>query len=115
MVGISSPVFDLSGAAVLPYAYAEGAGNATRRVSRTATLDGGAVVTDTGYAVADNTLEIVANSALEADYAVLLRLTRLYSEVVVSTPDGVFTGSPSELKVDGTDVRLTVLVTEQLS
>lgn len=116
MIGLAAQVFDLNGAVILERTDAESeTAGISRRVQRTATLDGGAVINDTGYAAADRTLKIVAEQVGEAVFAAVARLVRSYSQIVVATRDGVFVGAPDNLRIDGGRLVLSVLVTEEIS
>jgi len=115
MISLSTPVVDVLGSVLLRNTAAgSDTSSMERRVSRTATLDGGAVVTDGGYSAADRTLRIVATEVDEAAYAAVAYLVKNYSVLMVATRDGVFLGAPSNLSMDGGRLKLTVLVTEEL-
>ena len=64
---ISTPTFDLNGSLALRLADGSDIKSGARRVSRNATLDGGAVITDGGYSDADRTLVIRYSEMTEAD------------------------------------------------
>lgn len=86
----------------------------SRRVSRTATLDGGAEVYDTGYSAADRTfsLDLLTNGA---GAAWVERIVRTYALIRVSCRDGVFTAVPESWANEGRTVKLTLLITEELA
>jgi hypothetical protein len=65
-----------------------------RRVSRTATLDGGVATYDTGYAVADRTLIVKIPVPTSAQTVLFFHLAETYSEIIVTTGDGAFKGTP---------------------
>lgn len=65
-------------------------GEARRRVSRIATLDGGVVVNDAGFSDGDRTIDVAWESAPSIDAAVA-RMLALYDRATLSTPAGVFT------------------------
>jgi len=65
-----------------------------RRVSRTATLDGDSVITDSGYTDSDRVIEIRAN-VTAAQEATIQYLLETYSLLSVSTPDGCYTCAPN--------------------
>ena len=87
----------------------------TRRTSRIATLDGGAVISDFGFSQADRTLRIVSNSATRADYAALLALQSAYALLLCSCEEGVFLGSLARLQSTGQKVSADFYVKEKLS
>ena len=85
-----------------------------RRVSRTATLDGGAVVYDTGYAAADRTLRLTVQARDATVPAFLERMVRLHSLVRVASGHGVHVGVPEKwAHNDDNTATLTVLVTTE--
>jgi hypothetical protein len=115
MIGLATQVFDLLGAVLLVRTDAESETSAVgRRVSRTATLDGGAVITDGGCAPADKTLKVVAQQIDEATFAAVKYLVENYSQIMVSTRDGLFVGALENLTLDGDRLLLTVLVTAEI-
>lgn len=115
MVSLTPPVYSIRDPVVLertePWSRY---GETRRRVSRTATLDGGAVLSDLGATEADRTLEITARRITPAQAAAAERLARTYPTVVVSTPAGCFRGALEAVLRQSDELRLTVLVTERL-
>ena len=112
LIAVSSIEFDLDGARVLRQDAGQALSNHTgaRRVSRTATLDGGCVLYDTGYAVADRT--IVVSAGLEhLDW--LARMCQLYSLVRVSTDEGIYIGAPRRWYVQDNRANMDILITEE--
>ena len=81
----------------------------TRRVSRTATLDGSSVITDSGYTDTDRTLEIRAEIS-ENERDDLAYMFKTYSLLNVSTPDGFFSCAPRRLVPGNGEMVLTLLV-----
>jgi hypothetical protein len=104
-IGISTQIFDLQGAhyfrrAELDLQELNKNYRLTRRVSRTATLDGGTSIYDTGYAPGDRdiTVKVPAASKAIADY--LAYITKIYNQVLVATEESVFLGDPSSFFID---------------
>jgi hypothetical protein len=114
MISLATQVFDLAGAVLLARTQESETAEVSRRVSRTATLDGGAVVTDGGCSPADKTLRVVAQQIDEETFLAVKYLVENYSQIMVSTRDGIFLGAPDKLTVDGNRLQLSVLVTEEL-
>lgn len=83
----------------------------TARVSRSATLDLGAVIDSQGYAVGDRTLEIVA-SIPEADEDKLWSLYKNNTFLNVSTRDGRFYGAVEKMLLDRGQLEMTFLIKE---
>lgn len=86
-----------------------------RRLSRIATLDGGATVVDAGFSDADRVIELswVPPSVEYEDN--MLRMMRTYSSLVVSAPSGVFTAAPELYKPGSDRSTLRLLITARLS
>lgn len=81
------------------------------RVTRTATLDLGAVIDNQGYAAGDRVIRIVS----EVSEAVEAKLWDLYKNnlyLLVSTRDGIFYGSVDEMNVDRGQLSMIFLVKE---
>lgn len=91
LVALESFVFDPAGAIVIDALPDSELSASTRRVSRTATLDGNAALIDNGWTAADSTLTIEAHLT-EAEEATIQRLIRVYPEVVCSTDGGCYLG-----------------------
>jgi len=90
-------------------------GDIVPRVSRTATLDGGAVITNSGCSHADRTLVIVADNAPVATETAIKRMTSQALTVWLSNSEGVFAGVISQLSCKSGRVSFTYLVTEKLT
>ncbi len=92
-IGLSAIDFDPDGARVMcllgdPAVLHTG----RRRATRTATLDGGCVVYDTGYADADRSISIETEGSYQTWIEYMVRAYRL---VRLSTADGVFLAVPA--------------------
>ena len=84
------------------------------RVSRTATLDGGVVLTHSGFSHGDRTLRIKARvDQDQADAIWVLHTTETL--LVVAVKDGVFYCAIQDLQLDNGDCRITILIKEKLS
>jgi len=115
VIGIATLTFDTEGALLLeelPSGTDYGA--VTRRVSRRATLDGGAAFEDRGSFVADREfrIELRADAALAGN---LRRLVQTYRWLLVSTREGVFLAAPSRADLGPDRFRLSFLVSEKRS
>ncbi len=112
MIVISTPLFDDRGVMRIDELADSETGAVARRVNRVQTLDGGAVVNDSGHSPADRTFRIRWR-ADDDSYAAAARLVRLYPELRVSTRDGYFIGAPEQVeRIDGV-ATLTILILEQ--
>lgn len=92
-ISISSALFDPDGHLLVDI---ESGGSRldylSRRISRSATLDGGAYVVDNGYSAADADFTIVFKPLSPAQRATIERLITLHSELIISTDRGCFLG-----------------------
>ena len=82
----------------------------SRRVTRTATLDGGCAIYDGGSTVADTTLKIaVSNPGMDlADAA--RRLFELWPRVSVALPSGCYEAAPESAQMSGGTLTLSLLL-----
>lgn len=90
-------------------------GESRRRVTRIATLDGGAVFNDFGLAQADKTITLVWSIVSKAQQDAVERLVRLYALVQVSVPTGIFLAAPEAYASTQSTGTLTLLVKSKLS
>lgn len=82
------------------------------RVSRSPTLDGGAVIENLGYSDGDREFEFISR----VDSATRLKLESMVKDevyLVVSTRDGVFYGSINGMVTDRGDVSIKFLAQER--
>ncbi|MFA5101347.1 MAG: hypothetical protein WC547_10720, partial [Candidatus Omnitrophota bacterium] len=88
-IGIAAQIYDLEGSQYFPgyrLAADEAARirQASRRVSRTATLDGSSAIYDSGYAVADRIITLRVESATREEVDFLNHVLRTYSLIIVT-------------------------------
>ena len=105
-ITLESTVFDPVGVISLEALPGSDLSASTRRVTRTATLDGQAVIIDNGYTSADSTLAIEA-ALTEAEAQRLHHLMQIYPEIIASTPDGCYLGVMDSVRQGG-DGRLAI-------
>jgi len=86
-----------------------------RRVSRTATLDGGCVITDHGVAHADRTLEITVPSVSSKLERQIWGLYVTYAWLRVAMFDGVYRAKISRYRYREGQLAITVLIKEKLT
>ena len=115
MIYLAAPTFDLSGLLALPRGRLDDPLDLSRRVSRTATLDGGAELTDLGFTHADRTLRVMVPHVTRADAERAAYLLENYPTLMVATAAGLFLAAPEGMSVRGGTLNLTLLVTEKLS
>ena len=114
-IGISTPTFDIQGNLLFKATISSTElKNLTRRVSRTATLDGGVSIIDSGYADGDRTFNITADLT-ETECDRLEYLIKNYSEVILAVPEGIFSVNLKSLQNFHGNIRLEILVNEKLA
>ena len=86
--------------------------NYNPRVSRSPTLDGGAVIENLGYSDGDREITIVSLVSQEIEAKLKsMAVDELY--LVVSTRDGVFYGAVDVMQVDRGSLNLKILAQER--
>lgn len=114
MIGLSAPVYDPIGAAMMRDLPQSTTSEIRRRVNRQKTLDGGVVVNDGGHAAGDRTLTYRLHLRGDSDRAMVSRLVKLYPLLNVTNREGMFRAAPQSFQVEGRAGVLVLLVTEQL-
>lgn len=112
---LASPTADPTGWVQLPVVPGTTTGEVSRRVSRTATLDGGAVLNDFGFSDADRTIELRWLADSQAREATVQRLIELYGTLVVVTRAGAFLAAPETYTPGPRESTLRLLVIAKLS
>jgi hypothetical protein len=115
LVTLSAATVDPSGFLELDVADDTTAGQTTRRVTRVATLDGGAAVNDAGAADADRTITLRWQARTPAQEAAVDRLVRLHARVQVALPGAVFAAVPETYTPGQPESSLRLLVLARLS
>lgn len=114
MIGINTITQNANGAIVI---YEDAESEIKRlgaRVSRVATLDGGAVITHGGVTDADRTLKVRARIDEDTE----TKINDIFMSEVsvhVATPIGYFLAALSQFNVDNGDMTLEILIEEKLS
>ena len=115
MISITTTTFDLNGHLLLhPDASSELKSN-RRRVSRTATLDGGCSISDQGFSHSDRTLEIRKAGISQDDADRFWFIFRTYSLVYVSTDEGVFEAAIQDVALTEGNLKAKILIKEKIS
>lgn len=120
MIGVSTRIFDLNGARVfradeIDAKYELTNTDVQRRMSRTATLDGGVAVYDTGYAPGDRDITIRVLNATKDVIDFMLYLVQTYSEILVTTAESAFVGVPGRAYVDSEGAAILVVnITDEI-
>ena len=115
MVSFQSLVFDPAGHVVLN-ASRDRSDFLTRgrRVSKTATLDGGSFIFDGGLSDSDRVLNFVVQTISDEALEVLLHLNRNYTMVLCSVWNELFSGVLEQVNIR-TDIKIQFLVKEKLA
>ena len=87
----------------------------SRRLSRTATLDGGAVITDGGVTDADRSFDFTAIQVPEDARETLWVMFQSQDLVHLSCPEGVFSGYLQRVKMTASGVSIGFMVYEKLT
>lgn len=89
----------------------------SRRLSRTATLDGGAVIVDNGYSAADGSIKINIdpNQNDLTLYNQIAAIIKQFGMVTVSCADGVFLAAIESVTNPKTRLTINLLIKEQLA
>lgn len=112
---LSTTTADLTGFVEIDATLDTNGGELARRVSRIATLDGGAVVSDGGYSDADRIIEIRWPPRSAEHEASIQRLLRSYTRLQVASRDGCFLAVPESYTPGADESTLRLLVIEKLS
>jgi hypothetical protein len=113
MISITSTTFDPDGPLILHPLPDSAMTEVSRRVNRTATLDGGAVVNDGGYSVADRTWRLRWVLRSEAELRRLQAFVQTRSSVRVASREGCFRAIVSKARADSTRAELELLLLEK--
>jgi len=117
MIGISTQTFDIDGNMIFDISRVIAVKNrqGARRVSRTATLDGGVVITDTGHSDGDRdiVIEVPDASITCVDFA--RYIVENYSLVTVAAEDGAYEAVPESYSVDKGTLEIKLLIKQKLS
>lgn len=89
MISLSATSYDPNGALIVP-GRINNPYQARRRGSVTATLDGGVVVYDAGYSIADQTLNCTVSNPSKALLETLQYLVAYYGQVITCCETGAF-------------------------
>ena len=115
MIIISTKEFDIDGSIILHEDLERSdIRNTSRRVSRTATLDGQVNLDDAGYTDGDRIIHIFAQNIPKADYDNLQRIHRLYTTLRCATEEGLFEGVIETLSLSGGEASIRFLVSSRL-
>jgi hypothetical protein len=114
-VSICSKLFDYDGDFLLAIdEFNSDLSHITRRVSRTATLDGGSIIVDNGYSASDATFTIIIRDIDNPARLALMSMIRRHSAIIVSVKEDIFSGVVETLN-DKDNMKIKFLVNQQLN
>jgi hypothetical protein len=115
MISITTSTYDLSGHIIINEDPNSDLKSNARRISRTATLDGGCSITDQGYSDADRTFQVRKDGISRADADRIWYLFRTYSLVNVCIEDGAFRAAIQDVNLAEGNLRTKILIQEKIS
>lgn len=117
MIGISTMNYDEFGAMIFPLSDTDEAVNdsAARRCTRTATLDGGCEIYDTGYSDSDRTLRVKEKDVDLTLIDFVKYIIQNYGLIVVTTRDGAYRGVPDSYNVKNGVLLFNILIESKIS
>lgn len=114
IIGLASYSYLADGAVILHALPKTNIRQGERRTSRTKTLDGSVVITDSGYADGDRTFTIEVKSSL-AMWTKVWAIFKSSTLVTVTTDDGAFSAAVNTIKDDGNMIVIEILIKAKLS
>jgi len=115
IISICSKLFDYAGDFLLSIQELESdLSYISRRISRSATLNGGAIIVDNGYAPSDATFTIVIRDIDNVTRLRLITMIKRHSAISVSIKENIFSGVVENL-TDKDSMKIRFLVNQQLN
>ncbi|WP_136247929.1 hypothetical protein [Halomonas borealis] len=96
LIGLAARTYDPQGALQVPWREGTEDASLSRRVTRTATLDGGVAITNRGHAPGDRTVTLSLEGQPLGVIERARRLLRLHGQVTVSLRDGCYVATLSD-------------------
>lgn len=115
MIGLSTLTFDLDGHVLLHAGVKTQEPIMTRRVSRTATLDGSSVLSDLGFSDSDGTYFLSFQRITQAQIESLKYLIQNYNRLMLCSKNGAFEGVLSVLDMNELPIKATFLIEKKVS
>lgn len=115
IISICSQLFDYFGDFLIPIEqFDSDLSHISRRVSRTATLDGGAIIVDNGYSASDATFTIIIRDIDNTTRVALMTMIKRHSAITISVKENIFLGVIETLE-DKDKMKIKFLVKQQLN
>lgn len=115
MIALSTITYDIQGHVVIRETPESILPDLTRRVTRTATLDGESTISDLGFTYSDMTYVVRSRSLSDDQIAILEAMIKTYPLVRISTSEGAFIGAISAMTVGRIPVEFTLLIKQKIS
>lgn len=118
MISLASRTFDLNGTFLFyneDYETDNELDEASRRVTKTKTLDGGVYINDNGYTASDKTITIVLVNPSKELASGLKRLLQVHGEVTISMNNEVLLCVPESYLLSGGNVRMIFFAKKGIS
>ena len=115
MISISTTTFDLDGSRVFNSHDEPVLTAISRRVTRTATLDGGVSIYDGGMTDGDRDIVVGIANPSEYDVKFCEYIARNYSEVTVICSEGAFLADPVTPSYSNSKLKFTLYIKEKIS
>jgi len=114
MIGISSVSYDPNGFVMLKEDVNTSIPVFSRRVSKTATLDGNSVVSDLGYSASDGDFSVEVSNISKEEIDTLIYLIKTYSVLRLSSNIGSFEVSMSRLNTNSIPILIDFLIIKEI-
>lgn len=117
MISIATREFDLLGSLLISdrLGILVNRDTLTRRVSRSATLDGSAYINDGGLSHGDRSFQVQLTNPAQSIIDTIKYMIEFHSDFIFSKSDGVFTGVIEDLSDSGSRYVVSLLVREKLT
>jgi hypothetical protein len=114
IASICSQLFDYAGNFLVPITLDSDLSHINRRVSRSATLDGGSIIVDNGYSASDATFTIVIRDIDNSTRLAIMAMIKRHSVLIISVKENIFSGVVETL-TDTDMMKIKFLVYQQLN
>jgi hypothetical protein len=117
MISVCTKEFDLLGSFIISerLGIVGNRDTLTRRISKSATLDGGVFINDGGLSHGDRSFQIQLNSPSQSLIDTIKYMIEYHSDFTISKEDGLFSGVIEDLSDSGTRYTVSLSVREKLT
>lgn len=116
-ISLCTTLFNLTGDVLLNASEESDFTFLSRRLTRTATLDGGAVIVDNGFTASDGTIKIIIDPSQNSIdiYAQVAGIIKQFGMVTVANADGLFLAAIETVTNAKTTLTINLLIKSQLA